>query len=241
MTKKRLKVTQSDEVHPEAMSVGEETEFYRTLEQLIQLVRPLTIIETGTYLGRGSTAAICRGLAKLPEIRCAFYTIEVNARHYGQALANLAEKGHLPRVKPLHGLSLPRALLPSKEAIRMATVDAPAHADIFVDFDEDIRADVYFQETNHADCPDDLLGLCLAACAGRPDILLLDSAGHLGFVEFQYVLSKLKGPCFFALDDTLHVKHYESLLLVRRDPRFQILKESSERFGFCIAKFTPGA
>ena len=239
MTKKNLKVTQSDEVHPEAMSVGEETEFYRALEQLIQLVRPLTIIETGTYLGRGSTAAICRGLAALPEIRCAFYTIEVNARNYGQALANLAERGHLSRVKPLHGLSLPRTLLPSREAIRKATVDDPAHGDIFVDFPEDIRADVYFQETNHTDCPDDLLGMCLAACGGRPDILLLDSAGHLGFVEFQYVLSKLKGPCFFALDDTLHVKHYESLQFVKRDGRFQILKESSERFGFCIAKFTP--
>lgn len=221
------------------MHVGEETEFSRAIEQLIVLVRPLTIIETGSYLGLGTTLAICRGLTALPQVRCAFHSIEINVRNYAQALTNLAERGHLPMVQVLNGLSLPRILLPSREAIRRAVVDEPPHGDIFVDFPEDVRADAYFQETNRADCPDDLLDLCLRSCGYRPDILLLDSAGHLGHIEFQYVLAKLRGPCFFALDDTLHVKHYESLLHMRRDPRFQILKESPERFGFCIAKFTP--
>ncbi|MCL2700965.1 MAG: hypothetical protein FWE88_04660 [Phycisphaerae bacterium] len=57
--KKRLKITRSDEVHPEAISVGEETEFYRTLEQLIALVRPLTIIETGRRPTTPTARTIC--------------------------------------------------------------------------------------------------------------------------------------------------------------------------------------
>ncbi|MDR1612805.1 MAG: hypothetical protein LBT97_08475 [Planctomycetota bacterium] len=237
--RKRLKVTASDATHPTAMQVGEESEFARSIEQLVRLVRPLTIIETGTYLGVGTTSAICRGLAALPQIRCEFHTIEVNPRHYTAALVNLAERGYLRLVNPLNGLSLPRSLLPSREAIRRYTVDEPPGEDIFVDFPEESRVDIYFRETEHADCPDDLLDICLRSCGCRPDLLLLDSAGHIGFIEFRHVLDKLRGQCFFALDDTMHVKHHESLVFIRRDPRFTILRESADKFGYCIAKFTP--
>jgi hypothetical protein len=74
----------------------------------------------------------------------------------------------------------------------------------------------------------------------QPDFVLLDSAGHLGHLEFVYTTSKLRGRCFIALDDTNHVKHYQSVLDMKQDPkRFRIVAESKEKFGFCIAEFNP--
>jgi len=51
------------------------------------------------------------------------------------------------------------------------------------------------------------------------------------------VLSLLKGSCVFILDDVNHVKHYDSLRLMKNDSRFNVLKISSEKFGFCIAEY----
>jgi hypothetical protein len=42
-----------------------------------------------------------------------------------------------------------------------------------------------------------------------------------------------------ALDDTLHVKHRESLRRIKADPRFTLLEESKEKFGWVTAEFTP--
>ena len=67
-------------------------------------------------------------------------------------------------------------------------------------------------------------------------LIILDSGGHMGFVEFEYVLSLLKGSCIFVLDDVYHVKHYKSLKMIQSDPRFNILTLSKEKFGFCIAE-----
>jgi len=63
----------------------------------------------------------------------------------------------------------------------------------------------------------------------------------MGFVEFQYLIQKLAGPCLIALDDIHHIKHHKSFQFMRRDSRFELLLESQEKFGFCIARFTPAA
>ena len=61
----------------------------------------------------------------------------------------------------------------------------------------------------------------------------------MGNIEFKYVLKQLKGPCFFVLDDINHVKHFRSFQEIQADDRFEILDTSNEKFGFCIAKFSP--
>jgi hypothetical protein len=221
------------------MHVGEETEFYQILQQAVAQCRPLNMIETGTYLGMGTTSALCLGLSRIPQVKCNFYSIEISPVFYSAALQNLRQKNLLQYVHILNGLSVPRNMLPTKEAIQKTTVDDCIRSGIYADFPENMRAEVYHSETARQDCPEDLLGLCLAACDFRPDILLLDSAGHMGFIEFQYALSKIQGQCLFILDDTRHVKHHNSLHFMSNDKRFQILNNSHERFGFCIARYTP--
>jgi len=69
--------------------------------------------------------------------------------------------------------------------------------------------------------------MCMKKFDYKPDLVMLDSAGHMGFIEFKYVLSLLKGSCVFILDDVNHVKHYDSLRLMKNDSRFNVLKISS--------------
>lgn len=87
--------------------------------------------------------------------------------------------------------------------------------------------------------PYDFLGICLHYSAGNADLIVLDSSGHLGFIEFNYILSLLRSPCIFVLDDTRHVKHFHSLKRIKEDSHFNLLKESDEKFGFCIAEWRP--
>jgi hypothetical protein len=220
-------------------AVDHEGEFAAALTQLVKEHRPTCIIETGTHHGTGTTAAILRGLRELPESACRFFSIEVNPANYQTARKNLEASGDLSRATLLNGLSIPRSLLPERETLRRDLADANIEAGLYVDFPENIRADGYFAETNHPGLPDDLLGACLEECGGKPELVVLDSAGHVGFAEFRHVVDRLRGPCLIALDDTRHVKHRESLRYMKDDPRFRILREGEEKFGFCLAEFTP--
>lgn len=215
-------------------------ELSKTLTQLVNAEKPLTIIETGTYLGNGSTAAFCRGIMNQPRIRCTFYSIEVNIRHYQQALTNLHAQGILSFVQVLYGLSIPRHMLPNGEDVAKEIDDAERKGKHIDHQHKEDQVDRYLLETENQACPDDLLGLALASCHKRPDILFLDSAGHMGNIEFQYVLKHLAGPCTIVLDDVNHLKHCRSLEFMQQDGRFEILKHSNERYGYCVAKYVPG-
>jgi hypothetical protein len=72
-----------------------------------------------------------------------------------------------------------------------------------------------------------------------PDFVMLDSAGHLGWIEFQYLMLFLKLPCVLALDDTKHLKHYRTLAFIEKDSRFKVVARGSERFGWVVAEFQP--
>jgi hypothetical protein len=219
-------------------SIDSEGGFARALTRLVKERRPSFIIETGTFQGMGTTAAVIRGIRESGHA-CRFYSLEVNPRNYETALRNLEQSGNAAFVTVLNGLSVPRNLLPERETLRRELADARIEPGLYVDFPENIRADAYYAETNFPDLPDDLLGRCLAECDSQPDMLVLDSGGHMGLAEFSYLLERLSGPCVFAMDDTLHVKHRESLRRIKADDRFKILEESDEKFGYCVSEFTP--
>ena len=94
------------------------------------------------------------------------------------------------------------------------------------------RAANYFKESDLADVPDNLLNNCLVECGDKPDFVLLDSAGHLGHLEFDLLLQRLKGPCVIALDDIFHVKHSQSYIQITSDARFKVLAMAREKYGF---------
>jgi len=218
---------------------GKESKLYSNLRNLIFSVRPFTIIETGTYHGTGTTASICNALVALPNLKCSFYSIEVNPLHYAISLENLKRQRLLNYVNVLHGVSVPRSVMPTVEEIRKFTDGTQFPSGVFADFPEDIRAAGYYAEANFPNVPEDMLGLCLENCDYKPDIMLLDSAGHMGFVEFKYVLDKIKKEMYFVLDDTSHIKHYLSKQFIKQDRRFQIIIDDTDRFGYLIAKFKP--
>ncbi len=219
--------------------IQEGSEFETGLRELVLSIKPRSVIETGTYIGTGTTRIIATALRDAGLIGTTFYSIECNPDHHKRALFNLGQAGLLPYVKPLLGLSVPRAILPTVEKIYDDTVQNIAGDDIFVDHQEQNRVALYYREADFPDIPEDFLGTCLAKFGNRPDLILLDSAGHMGSVEFNYVIERLQGECYLVLDDIHHVKHHKSFQQIKSDPRFKLLTSSREKFGFCIAKFTP--
>jgi hypothetical protein len=211
--------------------------FARCIRDTFAKLRPKRIVETGTYLGTGTTLVMAHALRELGLEDATFYSIEVNPAHVRRAIENLAKHGFV--VDILNGLSVPRALLPTVTQIEDAYVKHVLADGLVVDHEEADRARFYHRETDFPSLPEDLLGKSLATFDYRPDFVLLDSGGHLGHLEFRYVIDKLRGPCVIALDDIHHVKHYQSFRDMRADDRFDVIAASEEKFGFCIARFNP--
>ncbi len=219
-----------------SMSVHGATRFEHELRELFRTLRPQTVIETGTFLGQGTTSIIWRAVHDLG-LTTDITTIEVNPEHHRLACEHF--KANAMNVRAELGLSIPRSKLPDMDAI---TEEFVIEADscngrIYYDHDEASRATRYFSETAF-DVPENLLEAALARCGYRPDFVLLDSAGHIGFAEFQHLLTLLKGSCHLMLDDINHCKHARTMQEIRRDPRFKILVESDEKFGFAIVRYT---
>ena len=202
------------------------------IRTLLARSRPHKIVETGTHLGLGSTLTICESLAENGLAENQFYSIEVNPNFYAQAWTNLGQRGFHPRL--LRGLSIPRSLLPSEADLRRETGE---HAGAAAEVTPEARVAAYQQETHFPEALDDLLGFVLRNMA--PDFMMLDSAAHLGFIEFQYAIALLKAPCYLALNGVFHAKHARSLAVLESDARFKLLVVSRENSGWCLAHFKP--
>lgn len=222
-------------------TIDADSAFGTAIRELFREIRPMTVVETGAYFGNGTTRVIGESLNALGMADAArFYSIEVNPKHAARAMQNI-ERLNLP-CRLLTGLSVPRSALPTIEQIESAYVRGVEAEGLWVDHEEHDRASGYHRETDFPDAEDDLLGKVVRdEFDGRPDFVLLDSGGHMGHVEFRYLLSLLRGPCWLALDDIRHVKHHRSFAELSRDPRFAVRMAIDEKFGACIARFDPGA
>ncbi|MEJ2704217.1 MAG: glycosyltransferase family 9 protein, partial [Sedimentisphaerales bacterium] len=218
-------------------SVEAESSFGTEVRKLFAKIRPRKIIETGTYIGTGTTTIISSALQAAGIHDAIFYTIEVNPQNYARARAFFATSGM--RVRALNGLSVPRSLLLDRDQIAQRTISDVDYDGIFVDHDQESRVQLYYDETDFPQVEDDLLYKCLERFDFMPDFVLLDSAGHMGSIEFDYLIDHLQGECCIALDDIYHVKHHRSFQRMQSDSRFEVLTTSQEKFGFCIARFTP--
>jgi len=219
------------------IKVRAESSFGAKIQDLFSKIRPKKIIETGTYLGTGTTTIITKSLQTLGIDDAMFFTIEVNPQNYARA-KQYFETNNI-KVNALNGLSVPRAMLPNREEISQKTITDVDYDGIFVDHKEDKRVELYYNETNFPNLPDNLLYKCLRLFDFKPDFVLLDSGGHMGNIEFKYLIDNLQGECYIALDDIYHIKHHHSFQQIQSDPRFELVTALKEKFGFCIAKFTP--
>lgn len=209
----------AEQIAPGGIVAG--TEFMDAITDLVASGKLTRIIETGTYQGTGTTKAVIDGLMehKLPSI---FISIECNPINYAIAVRNNRGKP----VKLLKGLSIPRYLLPKKEDIRFD--DYPDSC--IVDHSEETRQQKYYDETNHKGA-DSLIDVALRMTNPYPELVILDSAGYIGTIEFAYLMQRIKGPFYLALDDTNHVKHAKTVKLIETDNRFTLTFSSAQKFG----------
>lgn len=208
------------------------SDFFNALHEVIDEITPRIVIETGTYLGMGSTKLIAEALRDQKR-GGHLISIEVNPNFFEHATRNLVG---LPLTLS-RGLSIARTMLPSMTEISGMCAELPAG--IGVDFAPHNRAETYFKECDYNWLPDGLLETWIDSVNRRVDLLLLDSAGHLGFIEFRAALTSLRDECIIAFKDVRHLKHYRSYDMVKADSRFEIVKEGAEGYGFCVARFKP--
>lgn len=219
--------------------IEREGEFAKSIREYFEHFDPKIIIETGLYHGNGSTSIISSLIKYIPIKDAQFFSIECNAQNIEIAKENLRKKGLLPYVSIINGLSIPKDLLPSVEKINEKIAEAAKFKGVKLDHEQDPSngAFYYQKETSQSD-KEDCLGNLLQF-VGDPDFVLLDSGGHIGEIEFRYLISKLRKPCGIALDDTRHIKHYKSRDFISKDERFEVLVDNQEKFGSMVCKFTP--
>lgn len=230
---------QDDTSGKDLTQIDDGSSFAEAIREVVRTHRPRKIIETGTYLGTGTTKIIASALKEFAVESPEFYSIEVNPNNFIQAQTNLANAGLITYVRALLGVSVPRTMLPTIAELEERFVRNIQFSDCYIDHKEHERAILYYKETDFQGIPEDLLRESLAKFDYKPDFVLLDSGGHMGNVEFNYLLSLLKGPCHIALDDVFHVKHALSFKQMKSDPRFKIITHGKEKFGFAVAEFDP--
>lgn len=228
----------------------------RLLAEMSSVIPITHVLETGTHVGLGSTRFIAEILSLQPVPPQRFVTIEANYRSWRRAVANLKK---FPFVTPLWGLSTSR-----QEALRFIR-DDPAlqnhreYPDVFID---DVQDPVKFYSSEIAGrlggnsrnpletirqfvdrrrfyAGEDLLAKWLEAFRSHRPLIVLDSAGGVGYLEFKIVQRQMIAhPHFLLLDDICHLKHFRSVEHVHGNGQFEILGENKE-VGWLLAKYEP--
>jgi hypothetical protein len=201
------------------------TAFMSELTNLISSETLTRIIETGTYKGTGTTAAVLSGIRQ-HGLKSTFVTIEVNPEHHAIAVHNLVGRP----VDCMQGLSIKAEDLPSPAQIKAWLESFPET--VIVDHQEANRIQQYFKETDHYGSSN-LLERAMLLTSHYPDLVVLDSAGYMGTLEFNYLMSLIphEKEFYLALDDTNHVKHYKTVQDIEANYRHKLIFSTDEKFG----------
>jgi hypothetical protein len=207
------------------MGIREVDKLAIAIKNLLHFNKFSRIIECGTFNGLGSTSRFCEAIHDNP---IPFISIEVNPMYHQLAIKNLSYN-FLSFTTLINGLTIPRHLLPKKEDIDLsyATYD-------FIESKD--PKECYIQEINF-DVPDDILGKIFKD-EMEDELIFLDSAGHMGFIEFNYLLSLTKFPKMIILDDINHIKHFKTMQFIKSQPEnFKIILTDNDRYGFAIVNY----
>jgi len=190
------------------------------LSSLIRLNNFRSVVEIGTWNGKGSTACILNALrSKDPYFRSLtrFYTIELYKEMYDVAVQNLSEFAHWPNVKLLYGRII------EKEQLLWFN-----HQDI--DFSNDDHAKLWYrrdiEELNKA--PNILHELPPII-----DLLILDGGEYSTYPEYELLHDRSR---YMLLDDTnvLKCAKIRNELLQSRDHTV-IIDAINDRNGWMFA------
>ena len=209
------------------------------------------LIETGTYLGTGSTKVIAESFPQNKKPK-KFYTIEMNYNSYKQAVKNLKK---FDFVKVLWGNSVF-----IKDALNFIRNDEAIfnhgkYSNIFID---DIENPVKFYEKeikgkfnsnpNQTQTfrpylrniflkpRENLLKKLLNTYKDQKCLIILDSAGGIGYLEYKIVKENMNEKIYWLLfDDIHHLKHFRSFAEIKSNSDFKIIDYSLE-CGWLLAK-----
>lgn len=232
-----------------SIAMVKDDEFVRHLHSIIADKRITHFLETGTFNGLGSTTMIAEAIIKTGVPVEVFYTLERDPFYYHVAKKNLKK---YPFVQVILGLSVSE-----KEAIEFLEKDDflknhELYPDIFIDDINDPRA-FYINEIKGSlsarnrnpvkllkrfiknlfyptpPATDDTLRKIASKIADHKPLILLDSAGGIGYLEFLTVMDVMQNkPFTIILDDTHHIKHWRSRRDILANDRFTVLYDSAE-------------
>lgn len=234
-----------------SVTMGISPKLRSLLGEQVLAFQPGLAIECGTYVGLGSTTMVAELFEELNPARPPrIFTLEVSFAHWQNAARNLRR---FRNVRCLWGLSVTteqaRAFIKEDPVLNNHT----AELDIYIDNIED-PVGFYLDEIDgklidpsalpgpfvkKALYREGLLSRLLARYGSKRPLILLDSAGAIGFLEFSLVREMLKDhPYLLLLDDIDHIKHFRSRRAIHEDPYFDILGEEPET-GWLLARHNP--
>ena len=236
----------------QSVSMSKDDLFRQTLTDLFQKNAIDYVIETGTWLGTGSTRTLANAFpANRPPK--AYYTIEGNLTFHTIARFNLLKWSF---VKPLWGDTVAKdkalAFIKQDEVLK----EHEKYPDVFIDTLDD-PAQFYTNEVEgklgknpvisvvdwfgnmFLNRPQDLLQQLVHKHRDDRPLVLLDSAGGIGWLEYQTVRDTLGNrPYWLILDDIHHLKHFRSLADVQSRSDFRIIEKSLQH-GWLVAEHVP--
>lgn len=238
-----------------SISMSKDKKFLKTIDEVFNEYDIKVIVESGTFKGTGSTTTIAEAVIKNNIALESFYTIEVDYNFYKIAKKNLKK---FKFVHPLWGLSVDQDKAISFIQNDDAIINHSNYPDVYIDTLNN-PAEFYLNEINGQlsrsvkkkyrfsnffnirrnkdEFLKNVFDTLLPKIKTKSLLILLDSAGGIGYLEFKTVLQYLVNSEFIIiLDDVHHLKHFRSLQFIRESSNFKILNESLED-GWVIARY----
>lgn len=241
-----------------SVSMSKDQVFIDTVESIINKNEISYIVESGTYIGTGSTRTIAEILLKNKKTIQKFYTIEVDNTLFLKAKKNLKKYAF---VEPIWGISVDPDVAIKFVSSDDAIANHQQYPDVFIDTLEN-PVEFYTNEIKgqfsktHAKPSlwnkifhrkalseeqflENVFKTLLPRVKNFNPIILLDSAGGIGWLEFKTVMEYMNSsPFIIILDDIHHLKHFRSLDYIEKSQKFSILNKSIED-GWVIASYKP--
>jgi hypothetical protein len=90
-------------------------------------------------------------------------------------------------------------------------------------------------DSMYSNAGEDLLERYLRRFQTKNPLIILDSSGGIGFLEFSIMQEVMQHHSYLLLlDDINHIKHFRSREHIKKDPKFDII-ESDQREGWLLA------
>jgi hypothetical protein len=215
----------------------------KQLFRMPKIRRPKYIVESGTYLGEGTTYntlfAIRRVVKYYPK-NVTFYTIEADYGNYRKAKAKLRHEGW---IHPIHGLSVDKRVALKFIETDEALLFHHEYPDILIDSQDPIpfyKAEIEgvlpefgSKDQGQHEPENNVFARLLPVVAKKFPLIILDSCGGIGWLEFQTVMELLfKYRFYIFLHDINHVKHFRSYEFIKHynNREFRILAEKENEW-----------